>query len=133
MEFLADLTGPASAPLVNTSSTEALFFYMFAGAVAFLLMNTVAVLTIVSFAKRKPSIEEQFATKEEMKEGFGRVDEEIARLNARNEALAQQIFAEIKAGNVSMNHEFSSLNRSIGKLEGHQALAQSIAEAIKTR
>lgn len=138
MEFIADAVAPLASPLAAGSTAQETFFYMFCGGIAFLLVNTVAVLAIIKSAKRSPSIESEFATKTELKDGLSRVDQQISRVdedvktfNTRNEVLAAQIFAEIKSGNVSMNHEFSSLNRSIGKLEGHQELALGIAEALR--
>jgi hypothetical protein len=88
-------------------------------------------IAVVIALRRKPSIDAEFATKQEVAQGFARVDADLLRFNARNEELARQIFVKVDGLGASINHEFSSLNRSVGKLEGTQDLAKQIAEAIK--
>lgn len=75
---------------------------------------------LVLALRRRPPIEAEFATKAEL----GALRTEIL-------ATSTSIFSKLEAMTSGMNAEFSSLNRSLGKLEGQKDLAHQIVEAIK--
>jgi hypothetical protein len=90
------------------------------GTFLFLLNIACAILIIVSFSRRKPAIEAEFATKKEMAAGFARVDAEIVRFDKRNEELARQIFSKLDDIVKSFDHGMREVHRAIGRLEGSE-------------
>lgn len=118
-------------PLESINPGQAVMIVIVFGCILFFLNVGVAVAALITFAKRRPAIDAEFATKKEVAAGFARVDADIKHLDDRNEEIAKQIFSELKSINSSVNHELNEMNRAIGKLEGHRELGREIAEGLK--
>ncbi len=108
-----------------------MFFYLFCGAVAFLLSIAVGVATLIHLNKRKPALEAEFATKAEVISATSSLRGELHRevsvvnskidaLDSRNEAIAKQIFAKIDQIAHSFDTGMREVHRALGRLEGDE-------------
>ncbi len=108
-----------TAPIVPAQAVTIVIVLWTVITIVGVVIGTIAL--IVSM-RRKPAIESEFATKAELN-----------ALRAELSAHTSAIFAKIESMNVSMNSEFSGLNRSLGKLEGQRDLVHSMVEAIRSK
>ena len=119
--FAQEFPVPAQIP----SHESALFFFLFAGGIAFLLWCCLTIVTILATLRRKPSIEAEFATKLDLKQTE---DSTQARLNdlraefhreiGKIEGTTQIIFNKIDSLAISVTRSMGDLQRDIGRLEG---------------
>ena len=122
MQFFADSLSPTGAPIATAASNEALFFYLFAGAVSFLIVNGCLVLGAILAIRRKPSIEAEFATKAELLQLKGEMKQDIGIIFGKMDTLTS-----------SVNRFAIDVSTSIGKLEGHREFAREIVEAVRNK
>jgi hypothetical protein len=131
-----------SSPILTTPSPpEAIFFYLFIASLSFLLMTSVAIVTLIVMLRRKPSIESEFATKQELHTESARLSHElhaevgrlsrelhteverlgqgINSLDDRNEERSKAIFQKLDAIVGSFDHGMREVHRAIGRLEGN--------------
>ena len=120
MQFFADSLSPTGAPIATAASNEALFFYLFAGAISFLIVNGCLVLGAVIALKRKPSIDAEFATKAELRE-----------LRDEFKTMTGTLFGKVDTLTSSVNKSTIDLSHAIGRLEGNRELALAITQELR--
>jgi hypothetical protein len=97
-----------------TSNEQAVFFFLLAGSLAFLLWCAVSVVTLVVAFRRRPSIEAEFATKADLSALKAECYREIGKI----EKTTDIIFQKIDALSSSFTKTFGDLQRDLGRLEG---------------
>ena len=101
------------APVV-TSNEQAVFFFLLAGSLAFLLWCAVSIITIIARFRRKPSIEAEFATKNDLSALKAEFHREIGKIGGTTNI----IFQKIDLLSTSVTKSFGDIQRDIGRLEG---------------
>ena len=101
------------APVV-TSNEQAVFFFLLAGSLAFLLWCAVSIITIIATLRRRPSIEAEFATKNDLFALKAEFHREISKI----EGTTSIIFQKIDQLAMSMTKSLGDIQRDIGRLEG---------------
>jgi hypothetical protein len=120
MPLFCDLVPSSLAPLAPAAPDEAVFFFYFVGSLVSLLGLVLGILAIIHFAKRKPTIDAEFATKTELHREVTGLKNSITDFNNRNEKLAQETFGKMDILTKSMNTGFLETARALGRLEGKQ-------------
>ena len=142
--FFADEL-PTSAIVPSNAVTIVIVLWT----VTWLVVAACAVVMVIVSLRRRPAIEAEFTSKvetaavkgeltaqisdlkTEMISRADRTDADVRRSDQRNEQIAGQTFAKLDAFSASISKEFSTLNHTIGKLEGAQGMASQIVEAMR--
>ena len=103
----------APAPVV-TSNEQAVFFFLLAGSLAFLLWCGVSIITIIATLRRKPSIEAEFATKNDLNSLKAEFNRELGKI----EGSTSRIFEKIDHLTATVTKSFGDIQRDLGRLEG---------------
>ncbi len=101
------------APVVTTNE-QAVFFFLLAGSLAFLLWCAVSIISIVAAFRRRPSLEAEFATKQDLANLKAEFNREIGKI----EGTTSLIFTKIDQLATSSARSFSDIQRDLGRLEG---------------
>jgi biopolymer transport protein ExbB/TolQ len=108
--FIAQIV-PAPATATNE---QAVFFFLLAGSLAFLLWCGVSIVTVIATLRRKPSIEAEFATKNDLSALKAEFHREIGKI----EGTTNIIFQKIDQLSASVTKSFGDIQRDLGRLEG---------------
>jgi hypothetical protein len=100
-------------PIV-TSNEQAVFFFLLAGSLAFLLWCATSIITIFTTLRRKPSIEAEFATKNDLSALKAEFHREIGKI----EGTTGIIFQKIDQLAMSVTKSLGDIQRDLGRLEG---------------
>jgi hypothetical protein len=109
MFFAQDVPAP-----VVTSNEQAVFFFLLAGSLGFLLWCSVSIISIVVAFRRRPSIEAEFATKTDLANLKAEFNREIGKI----EGTTNIIFQKIDQLSSSVTKSFGDIQRDLGRLEG---------------
>lgn len=134
MVFAQAVAASSSTDLNSAGTKEALFLAALLGAFYFLLQIFNAVLKSIEFFRRKPKLEEEFATKKDLQHHDAelmKLARDIKEAEARWNQSTGALFAKIDNLTSSVNESFNQMFRDVGKLEGGREVAQQIVEAMK--
>ncbi|MCE0499444.1 MAG: hypothetical protein LV481_16000 [Methylacidiphilales bacterium] len=101
------------SPVVTTNE-QAVFFFLLAGSLAFLLWCGVSIITIITSLRRKPSIEAEFATKRDLEAIRAEFNRDIGKI----QGTTQIIFQKIDHLSATISKLMGDIQRDIGRLEG---------------
>ena len=104
-------------PIVPSQAVTIVIVLVVVGFIVNLIGVAVAVLAV---AKRKPSIESEFATKAELNQLRSEMKQDMGTMFGKVDTLTS-----------SINHSTNSILRDLGKLEGHREFAEQLVEAIR--
>jgi hypothetical protein len=99
---------------VLASGEQAAFFFLLAGSLAFLLWCALSIITIIATLRRRPSLEAEFATKNDLAALKAEFHREIGKI----EGTTSIIFQKIDQLSMSVTKSLADIQRDIGRLEG---------------
>jgi len=114
----------APAPSLHASpQDQGLFYVLLFGAGGTILMIVNGVLYCISFFRRTPPIESEFATKAEMEKLAAQLRAEMKADRETQQQTATIIFQKLDTLNSSVSKGFQDIQRDLGKLEGRSGHA----------